>query len=96
MWRVKGVTVSTTLVPPSYYEVGPNGKPSHLYRTIADAAWAVVQLAPTAAAVSAVTGSRRRSLTDTELRELGQQVRARRLLAVRVDMKETDRPVNDV
>jgi hypothetical protein len=31
-----------------------------------------------------------------ELCELGQQVRARRLLAVRVDMKETDRPVNDV
>jgi hypothetical protein len=77
------VIVSTTLVPPSYYEVRSSGKPSHLYRTVADAAWAIVQSAPRAVAVSAVTGRRRRRLTDAELRELGRHVRARRELALR-------------
>ena len=71
--------MSTTLVPPTYYEVKPNGRSSRIYRTIADAAWAVVRLAPTPTAVTALTGSRRRSLTDNELRELGRHIHARRL-----------------
>jgi uroporphyrinogen-III synthase len=73
--------VSTTLVPPSYYEVRAHGRLAHLYPTIGEAAAAVLQLAPTVTAVDVVTGSRRRSLSDRELRELGRHVRARRLVA---------------
>ena len=76
--------MSSTLVPPSYYEVGDNGKRPQPYRTIVEAAWAVVHR-PSTAAVTAVTGDRRRSLTDVELRELGQHVRAWRLLAERAE-----------
>jgi hypothetical protein len=43
--QVRGVIVTTTLMAASYCEVGANGTPAHLYGTIADAAWAVVQLA---------------------------------------------------
>ena len=75
--------MNSALMPPSYYEVGPRGRSPQLYHTIADAAWAVAQLAPAAAAVNAVSGSRRRSLTEAELRELGRHVRARRLLSLR-------------
>jgi hypothetical protein len=45
----RSVSVSTTLVPPTYYEVRAKGEASRLYRTIADTAWALVQLAPIAA-----------------------------------------------
>lgn len=63
--------MTTTLVPPSYYVVKPNGQPPRHYRTVADAAAAIVLIAPTPTTVEVLTGSRRRSLTDTELRELG-------------------------
>jgi hypothetical protein len=75
--------VSTTLVPPSYYMVQPCGGRAQLHRTIANAATALslYHSASTAADVYAVTGTRQRSLTESELRELGRQVRAWRLVS---------------
>jgi hypothetical protein len=75
--------MGTTLVPPSYYVVKPRGRPERRYRTVADAAAAIVRLVPIPAIVSATTVGARRSLTETELRELGRNVRAWRLLAGR-------------
>ena len=71
--------MSTTLVPPSYYVVKPRGRPARLYNTLTEVAAAIYLIARTPATVSAVTGSRRRSLTDAELRDLGRDVRALRL-----------------
>ena len=71
--------MSTTLVPPSSYVVDPRGRPARLYNTLSEVAAAIYLLAPTPATVSAVTGSRHRSLTDAELRDLGRDVRALRL-----------------
>ncbi len=68
--------MSTTLVPPNYYVVKPRGRPARLYNTLTDVATAIYMLARTPATVSALTGSRRRSLTDAELRDLGREVRA--------------------
>jgi len=91
--QVGGVTVSTTLVPPSYYEVATNAKPPHLYRTIADAPWAIVPLSQRAGTVGAVTGSRRRDLTDGELRALGRHVRARRLRTLHAGRPDPRSPI---
>jgi hypothetical protein len=66
--------VSTTLVPPSYYVAKARGLTARVLVTLAQAATAIVQLAPTPATV--ITGTRTRRLTDSELRELGQRVRA--------------------
>jgi hypothetical protein len=77
--------MSTTLVPPSYYVVKPRGGTARVFPTIAQAATAIVALARTPATVSAITGRRTRSLTDTELRELRQRVRAHRLHAGKPD-----------
>jgi hypothetical protein len=71
--------MSTTLVPPNYYVVKPRGRPARLYDTLTEVAMAIYLLARTPATVSALTGSRRRSLTDAELRDLGREVRAFRL-----------------
>jgi len=71
--------MSTTLVPPSRYLVKPDGHPARLYNTLPEVAAAIYLLAPRPAIVSALTGSRRRSLTDTELHDLGQAVRSLRL-----------------
>jgi len=71
--------VSTTLVPPSYYIVKPRGRPARLYNTLTEVAAAIYPLARTAATVSAVTGSRHRSLTHAELRDLGRSVRVLRV-----------------
>ncbi|HYB25077.1 MAG TPA: hypothetical protein VEF89_00530 [Solirubrobacteraceae bacterium] len=71
--------MSTTLVPPSYYVVTPRGQRALLYATVADAAAAIVLLAPTPATVTATTGNRSRSLSQAELTELGQRIRAFRL-----------------
>ncbi len=79
--------VSTTLVPPSHYLVQPRDGRVQVHRTIANAA-AALSLYHTAAKpaeVFAVTGIRRRSLTESELRELGREVRAWRLLGRRQD-----------
>jgi hypothetical protein len=66
--------VSTTLVPPTYYLVRPRGRPSRVYDTLSDVA-AVIRLpAGTPATVNVLTGSRRRSLTDAELLDLGQHL----------------------
>ena len=73
--------MSTTLVPPSYYVVKPRGLPARLYNTLSEVAVAIYLLARTPATVSALTGSRRRSLSDAELRELGRKLRAVRLHA---------------
>jgi len=73
--------MSTTLVPPSYYIVKPPGRPARLYNTLSEVAAALYLLARTPATVSAVTGSRRRSLTDAELHDLGRNLRAVRLHA---------------
>jgi len=73
--------MSTTLVPPSYYVVAAPGIRARAFETVAEAAAAIFDLAPMPTMVTAVTGSRRRNLTEPELRELGRSVRARRLLA---------------
>ena len=75
--------MSTTLVPPSYYVVNARGLRASVYKTVSDAAAAIFTLAPLPTTVMAVTGSRHRSLTATELRELGRSVRACRLIAAR-------------
>lgn len=75
--------MGTTLVPPSYHVVKPRGRRERDYRTVADAAAATVKLVPIPAIVSASAARARRSLTETELRELGRNVRAWRLLASR-------------
>jgi hypothetical protein len=67
--------MSTTLLPPSYYVVKPRGHPARVYNTVTEVAAAIYVLAPTPATVSALTGTRRRSLTDSELHDLGQNVR---------------------
>ena len=72
-------TVSTTLIPPSYYVVEPRGHAARVYNTLTDVAAAIYLLAPTPATISALTGTRRRSLTDAELHDLGQDVRSLRL-----------------
>jgi hypothetical protein len=77
------MVVSTTLVPPSFYAVRSHGRPLHLYRSVGDAAAAVVELAPTAATVYVVIGGQGRSLSDRELGELGRCIRARRLASER-------------
>jgi hypothetical protein len=71
--------MSTTLIPPSYYIVKPRGQTARVFPSLAQAATALAQLSPVPATVSAITGSRERSLTDRELRELGRHVRSRRL-----------------
>jgi len=73
--------VSTTLVPPSYYVVKLRGRLARLYNTLSEVAVAIYLLPRTPATVSALTGSRQRSLTDAELRELGRNLRAVRLQA---------------
>jgi len=73
--------MSTALLPPTYYVVKPRGQAARHYLTVAQAATAIAQLAPTPTTMSAITGSRTRSLTETELRELRQCVRAYRLHA---------------
>jgi hypothetical protein len=75
--------MGTTLVPPSYYVVKPRGWPERRYRTVVDAAAAIVTLVPIPVIVSASTAGGRRSLTETELRELGRNVRVWRLRASR-------------
>jgi hypothetical protein len=75
------VIMSTTLLAPSYYVVKPRGQTARHYLTLAQAATAIAQLAPTPTTVSAITGSRARSLSDSELRELGRRVRAYRVHA---------------
>jgi hypothetical protein len=79
------VSVSTTLVPPIYYMVQPCGGRAQFHSTLANAATALslYHSASKSAEVYAVTGTRRRSLTEPELRELGRQVRAWRLVAKR-------------
>ena len=76
--------MSTTLVPPSYYIVKPRGQAARRYPTVAQAASAMAQLALTPTAIGAITGNRTRSLTDSELRQLGRHVRAHRLRAGRI------------
>ena len=73
--------MSTTVLPLSYYVVKPRGQTARVFPTIAQAATAIAQLAPTLATVSAIPGRRSRRLTDAELRELGRRVRAHRLHA---------------
>ena len=71
--------MSTTLIPPSYYVVEPRGHAAGVYHTLTEVAAAIYLLAPTPATISALTGTRRRSLTDAELHDLGQDVRSLRL-----------------
>ena len=68
--------VSTTVVPPSYYVVKARGLTTRVFVTLAQAATAIVQLAPTPATLNVITGRRTRRLTDSELREFGECVRA--------------------
>jgi hypothetical protein len=62
--------VSTTLMPPSFYEVSSQVCPARLYRTLAAAAVAIARCAPERAEVCVVTGSRRRRLSERETQEL--------------------------
>jgi hypothetical protein len=70
--------MSTTLIPPTYYVVKPRGESGQILPTIAQAARAIVRLAPTPVSVSALTGNRTRSLNDAELHDLGNRVRSLR------------------
>lgn len=81
--------MGTTLVPPSHYVVKPRGWSARRYRTVADAAAAIVQLVPIPVSVSVATAGSQRSLTDTELCDPGRNVRACRLLASRRDQRQT-------
>jgi hypothetical protein len=54
------------MVPLSRCEVKLNSQEGRRYRTVADAAAAIVQLAPTPATVGLVTASRRRTVIDVE------------------------------
>ena len=70
------------LVPPPAsprVDRGARGHPARLYNTLTEVAAAMYPLGARRRRVSAVTGSRRRSLTDAELRDLGRDVRALRL-----------------
>ena len=58
--------------------VKPRGQTARVFPTIGQAATAIIMLPPTPTTVSAITGVRSRSLTDSELRELRQRVRAHR------------------
>jgi len=71
--------MSTTLVPPSLYAVRPSGRPAQVYETTAQAAAALLSIAPAAGVVYALTGGHPRSLSDVELRQVGRHLRARRL-----------------
>ena len=71
--------MSTTLLPPSDYVVRPRGQAARRYETLAQAAAEIARLLPAPASVSVITGRRRRSLTDRELRELARHVRIQRL-----------------
>lgn len=75
--------MSTTLLPPTYYLVRPRGGRSQAFPTVAQAAGALVQFVPVPVTVSAVTGMRARSLTESELTELRAHVRRARLRARR-------------
>jgi hypothetical protein len=68
--------MSTTLVPPTWYVIKPRGQTVHVFSAIAEVATALVKLGPTPATVGAIIGTRTRSLTETELRELRDRVRA--------------------
>ena len=71
--------MSTTLVPPSYYVVRAQARPPRVCRNVADAAVAVLWLAPGPTTVRIVTGRRPRKLTAWELRELARAIRDLRL-----------------
>lgn len=62
--------MSTTLVPPSFYEVSSQVRSARLYRTMAAAAVAVARCAPEHATVFVVTGNRRRKVSEREAQEL--------------------------
>jgi hypothetical protein len=88
--------MSTTLIPPTWYVVKPRGQTARVFPTIAQAATALVMLGPTPAIVSAITGSRTRSLTEIELRDLRQRVRAHRIRASSIRAAlEQERPRSD-
>jgi hypothetical protein len=71
------------MLPPTYYVVKPRGQSALSYTTVAQAAIAIIGLAPTPVRVSVMNGFRIRSLTDAELCELGQHMRAHRLRRAR-------------
>jgi hypothetical protein len=79
--------MSTTLLPPTYYVVKPRGGGALQFPTVAEAALAIITLAPTPVRLSVMNGIRARALTDAERHELGQHVRAHRLRA-RADSSE--------
>jgi hypothetical protein len=89
--------MSTTLMPPTYYVVRPQGLPAYIYQTVREAAAALHELAPTATAVYVMTGRKRRSLSEHELRQVGRHLRARRLATTPSTMSErrTAAPVED-
>jgi hypothetical protein len=64
--------------------VKPTRRSALLFPTVAQAAVAIITLAPTPVRVSVINGIRTRRLTDAELRELGQQMRAYRRRKVAV------------
>jgi hypothetical protein len=70
--------MSTTRSSSDYYVVKPRGQTARVYPSVAQAATAITQLASTPATVSVMTGRRTRSLTDTELSELGKHVQGAR------------------
>jgi hypothetical protein len=86
--------MSTTLVPPTWYVIRPRSQTLRVFPTIAEVATALVMLGPTSATVSAITGTRTRSLTETELHELRQRVRAHRLHADEAHARRNEQPLS--
>jgi len=74
--------MSTTLVPPSFYVVTPEGEAAREYRNVSEAAAAIVQRPRTQLTIAVVTGCRRRSLNERELHEFRRRIRACRLAAM--------------
>lgn len=87
--------MSMTLIP-LYYAVNQYGRPARLYTTIADVAAAAVSSTRTVLRVGVVTGGRRRSPRESELRELGRQVHPGRPFAFRVRHRRPQSVTDDV
>jgi len=80
----EGRNVSTTLVPPTHYEVRQQGRQPRLFKSITDVAAELLHRQSEPKTVFALTAGRRRHLIQWELQELGRELRLQRLQLVGV------------
>jgi hypothetical protein len=73
--------MSTTLIPPTHYQVKQPGSPTRPLKSITEVASALSRCHPGPKMVLAVTGARQRRLNAVELRELAGALRALRPLS---------------